>query len=374
MSVIIAKSTYCCGGSPPSSSYCIPAVSITKTIPPSSTLSVDGLNTTQWRAIKWHVIVTTLSGSKTKGYEIYATHRNGTDPHFNQYAIIGDRIFAQIPSVIISGGQLTLQITNNETEDIVVYITRLAVPIVQNVVEILPRIKITDITTVVSGGHTDTIDWLPSPETTASKWYITVTDNNGKRSISQVFGLNMDGTPYVDSTTYGWTGDMSLKYTIGANMVNVLGFGLQLVFTNNDTVPYRVDVSRLPINVIPEIDAPPTCDTNIGPSLSIWNPLPVLIPAGTTMIVDNTVNLPGHQGVKWLIGTLESNTNNSMAFEVPCTQTNLTTAHHVTYGFIGDYLNLNVTTTVVSSNIVLSITNNQLNSVLVNMARIPVSL
>lgn len=374
MSVIVAKSTFCCGGIPPSSTYCIPAVSISKLVTSGTTLSIDGLNTSQWRAIKWHVIVTTLSASKTKGYEIYATHRNGNNPHFNQYAIIGDRIFAQTPNVIISGGQLTLQLTNNETEDVMVYVTRLAVPIIQNVVEILPRINITDITTVVSGGATDTIDWLLSPEMTASKWYITVTDGTGKRSISQVFGLNMDGTPSVDSTRYGWTGDTSLKYNIDANLVNVLGFGLQLVFTNNDTVPYRVDISRLPIHVIPEIEFPPTCNTNTAPSLSIWNPLPVIIPAGSTMVVDNTVNLPGHQGVKWLIGTLENITNNSMAFEVACTQTNLTTSYNVTYGYIGDYIDLVVSTAIVGSSNVLSITNNQSNSITVNMARIPVSL
>ncbi len=374
MSVIVAKDTFCWSETiaPPVSNVCIPAVSITHTILAGNTLSIDGLNTSQWRAIKWHVIVTTASASKTKGYEIFATHRNGIDPHFNVYAIVGDRVFAQTPNVIITSGQLTLQITNNEAESAVVYVTRFAIPIVSGLINLLPTIMLTKTSSVVLGGDTCTIDWLPAPDMNASKWYITITDNAGRRTISQVFGIKQLGTPAVDSTHYGWTGDISLSYDIGAVLVNMDGIGLQLLFTNSDIIPYRVDVTRIPINVsVPNL--PPSCSTETS-GLSIWNPDPVIIPAGSTVIIDNTVNLPGHLGIKWLIGTIESITNNSMAFEVGCTQVNLTTSYEIPYGYVGDYMNLPISTAVVGSNIELSMTNNQPNSVTVTMIRVPVSL
>jgi hypothetical protein len=118
MSVILAK-PHGVGGEGQSQS------NIT-TVAPTNTEVVDLFNTSASRTAKWIVVVTEDATSKTQAYEILALHKDGLTSTHNRSSIIGDKISHDV-NVIIVGTDLTLQITNNETNDLTIDVTRLEI-------------------------------------------------------------------------------------------------------------------------------------------------------------------------------------------------------------------------------------------------------
>lgn len=373
MSVIVAKSAYVyTTTSIQATTFNIPAISVVESIAPGDiNRVVDLVDINQWYAIKWHIFITTGTGSLTTSYEIFANCVNKTTISNTVYGILGDREFFQDPIIAIIDGNITLQLSNHTVEINNVYITRFAIPINKQLLNTSPQITISNRTAIVASGNTNVIDWISNPADIASKWYITVTNAIGDRSISQICGIQYNGTS--TDLIYGWVGDSSLTYSLSTALDIQLGLGLQLIFTNNDIVSYRVDITRVPIQTTSLTTFPPLSSLIVS-GLNIWNPDSVVVSAGATTAIDTTVDLPNHQGVKWFIVVVENSTHKSTAFEIIATQSNFTSTHNTVYGFVGDYLSLDIVTNIVDSNMVLYLTNNQHNSVTANIIRIPISL
>lgn len=366
MSVIIAKPVPTSAATviPFMSMYTVPAISMVQNIPSGDTLTIDGIDTTDWRAAKWQVLVTNSSKTKTKGYEIFANHTQGVSSNFTTYGISGDRIFNQIPNVIIDGSQLVLQITNNEVESITVYVTRFAIPAIHASVYTLPQLTVASSNTTVLSGATTIVDWITGSDIVASKWYITITDSTGRISVSQLFGLLSSGANTIDCSQYGYIGDRSLQYTV--DVVSNGSIGLQVLITNHDNVPYKVDLTRIPIYFS---DA-----ENLPSSVNSYKPDYVTVLPSLTNMVDTCTSLPGYQCIKWLISVVDVVTNETTAFEFNCTQTNPTLLYNIQYGSIGTPLQFIMSTELVGNNVELYLTNNQPNDVIVNAIRIPMLL
>jgi hypothetical protein len=364
MSVIVAKPTSGGSSSTPTTTNCLPAVSIQQLIPNGTTVPVDFVDVGSWRAVKWYVLVMNVGGTLIKAYEVYATHHNGSNPTFNVYAIQGSTI-AQVANVTIVGSSLTLSITNTQGETLIAYVTRLGVPISKSAVNGLSGIEITQAHASVAPSTTVTVDSFLYASVRAAKWLVSVTDPSGNKKVSQVYAMMKAGLVGND-VEYSMIGDEFLNYTIDAVAV---GFQLNLNLTNNDVVDYRVDVTRIPI-ITP---LPPSCGLTAG-DISIWLPDPVTIPAGSTVDVDSNVVIPGHDGAKWLVGIYEAIGNKVLAFELLANRHALTTTDFVEYGLLGDSLNITASVSISGLNMVLTITNNEPNAVTVNLARIPISI
>lgn len=373
MSVIVSQSAACCGGSTPTvTTNCVPAVSIQQLIDPTVTLAVDQISTTLWRSVKWYIVLTALSGSKIRTYEVYATHDIGTNPSFNVYAIQGD-IISQVTDVQIIAGALTLNITNNEREPIIRFVTRIAVPIVKSALSGIIGIEVTGVTAGVLAGTTGIIDIVDYPSVRGVKWLVSITSTTtGKKRTSQVYATVNSGI-VANQVNYGFIGDLTLNYVIDVDII--AGVNLRLKVQNNDAFDYRVDVTRIPI----QTQLPPTC--NIPSDISIWLPDAVVVPPGLTIAVDPNVTIPGHDAAKWLIGAVDQLSGDTMRFELMATRQGATTTFSsfgpidfVEYGLIGSSFSLDMSTAVVGLNMVLYMTNNERFPVLVNLARIPVSI
>jgi hypothetical protein len=84
-------------------------------LPVSTPVVADSVQHAYNTSVKWLVTLLDPAGhTLISSYEILAMHKNGTNPKFTKYAIIGDRIIHNV-DVTITGGDLQLKITNNET-------------------------------------------------------------------------------------------------------------------------------------------------------------------------------------------------------------------------------------------------------------------
>lgn len=364
MSTIVGKSASGGSGSTPVTvTSCLPAVSIQQIIPNGMTIPVDFIDTGSYRAVKWYVLLTNGSGTLIRAYEVYATHRNGINPDFNVYGIQGS-IISQVTNVVISGSSLTLAVTNTQGETLYAYVTRIAIPITKSVVSGLTGIDITESHTSVAPSATVTVDSFLFPNIRAVKWLIAVTDPTGNKQVVQAFGMMKAGL-VGNEVEYAMIGDMFLDFDINAV---ASGFELDLQVTNNDVVDYRVDITRIPI-ITP---LPPKCVTDSD--IAIWLPDPVTIPAGATVVIDGDVVLPGHNAAKWLVSVFEPITSEEMAFELMASRHMLTTTDFVEYSRVGDFLNTVSSVSISGLDMVLSLTNNEPNPVVVNLARVPISI
>lgn len=362
MSVIVAKPTS--GGSSTTTvTNCLPAVSIQQVIPNGMTVPVDFIAAANYRAVKWYVLITNGGSTLIRSYEIFATHSNGITSDFNVYAIQGSPI-AQVANVSLIAGNLTLSITNTQGETLYAYITRIAVPITKSVVSGLSGIEITEAHASISPATTVTVDSFFFASIRAAKWLVSVTNPTGDKKVTQVFAMMKAGLVGND-VEYGTIGDMFLDFTINAV---ASGFTLDLDVTNNDIVDYRVDVTRIPI-ITP---LPPTCISS--GDISIWLPDSVTVPAGATVDIDNNVTIPGHDAAKWFVSVFEQANGKEMAFELMANRHALTTTDFVEYSRVGDYLNTTSSVSIFGLNMVLTLTNNEPNPVIVNLARIPISI
>lgn len=365
MSVIVAKSAICCTGvAPPVTYSCYPAVTTQVVVPVGLTLTIDGASTAAFRTLKWFVVVVTASGTRLRTYELHATHRLGTNPAFVYYSILGDQIVHQ-PSIMTTGGVMNLQIENDDTEDLIVYVTRLSTPITGELINNLDLVEVGNTDSFVRAGASGTIDFVSIENTIAAKWSVTVTSPDGSKTGVQIYSLTVDP---ADCTVYGLVGDSNPL--IEFDVASVAGLGVELILTNNSTDDYKVDVTRIPVQLHNGV---PYC----GPSsrgLSLWIPGQTTLPAGALTVIDSQIDVPQHSGVKWLAGITDPISGNTMAFEIFLTHMNSDSSAEVTYAFIGDAFNVDVSSAIVNDQIVLSVQNNEPTNLIVNLLRIPVAL
>lgn len=107
----------------PSSGISSGTTPLTAVVTPTSTVSIDALDTTTIRSAKWFVTITNTTTNEVRAFEVYATHRNGANPLHTVYAVIGDAI-DHVLDVVIVGVNLELQVTNNEAVNITVDATQ----------------------------------------------------------------------------------------------------------------------------------------------------------------------------------------------------------------------------------------------------------
>jgi hypothetical protein len=103
------------------------ALILTQQIPPTNiagatipaVVVVDGSGSTpadtvstQYPSVKW--IVTVISATQARMFEVAALHRSGTNPTFTVYSDIGDRIPLTV-DVVIDTSNLVLQISNTSS-------------------------------------------------------------------------------------------------------------------------------------------------------------------------------------------------------------------------------------------------------------------
>ena len=148
MSVIVAKSTVCCSTSSSVTYDCFPAVSIQRIIPPGQTLTVDGIAAAGFLGAKWLVTVSNTTTTAVRSYELHATHINANVAHFARYGMLGLAV-NHTPNVTAVGGVLNLTITNNETVDIIVYVTRLGLPINNQQNNVLDVVEVGNINAII---------------------------------------------------------------------------------------------------------------------------------------------------------------------------------------------------------------------------------
>lgn len=367
MSVIIASAGACCGstGTPiPTNTQCLPAISLQKLIISGTAGIVDSLSTVDWGSVKWLVVISNSDNTKIKSYELHGCHEFGLKPNFNIYAIMGDKIFHSL-NTVINGSNLELQITNNEPLDIVVYITRIAVPLRQVAFQNLIGLNITGIHAAIAPGDSKVVDSFQYWGVHAVKWIVTATDPTDNKITTQVFAVMQTGF-IGNSVEYALIGQTTLQYTIECNAsLNEV----QLVINNNDTVNMFIDVTRIPI----ESKKPPLCDTPSS-NLSIWVPGETIINANNSEIIDLGITVPGHNAVKWLVYIRQASTNKAGAFELAVTRHGFITYEPVLYSIISTYFDLDVNISIVNLNMMLNITNNETSPITINLIRVPVSL
>lgn len=367
MSVIVAKPSERGrkAARDPYSITAYPAVTAHASVSVSSTVSIDGVSTSAFRAAKWYVVVINGAGTRSESYEVFATHHNGANPVCNRYAMIGDSLNVAT-SVAIVGGKLTLQMTNADSETFNVYVTRTAIPLSTSVANTNTVIEIGNAHAIVPAGTTDAIDFVNAVTTLGIKWIVTATDSTGNKSTEQILALMnpAEGTESI----YGRIGSGGVNYVLGIN--ELAGMGTELTLHNSGLADLKVDVTRIPILSAPMV---PTIGAVSG--LALWLPVPVTIPAGRTVVVDNQVAVPAHSAVKWLVGINESAAGTTMVGELLTNyQLGSSTTSDLWYSLLGDSLSIVVSTALVGGNIVLSITNNEPNPITINLLRIPTSM
>ncbi|PPD55676.1 MAG: hypothetical protein CTY12_00020 [Methylotenera sp.] len=343
---------------------CLPAISKQTLVPAGTTIQVDNAVMTSWGSVKWLVVLSAVDNSLIRSFEVYADHEYGTLPDFNVYAIMGSTI-AHSVNVIASSGQLQLQITNNEAIDLIAYTTRIGVPLTTAAYQSIQGVSISDAHYGIAPSNTKIVDTFQYWGVQAVKWIVTVTDPMDNKITSQVFAMMKSGL-IGEGVEYALIGDISLNYNITVNAnINMV----ELVVTNNDTVNMFVDVTRIPV----EMEKPPTCNSPVS-DVNIWVPNQVTIPSGVTSVVDSNITIPGHNAVKWLVYVRQPATNRSGAFELAATRQQLSNVSHVLYSIISKYFDIDVTTSIVNLDMVLSVKNNELNPVTINVIRVPVSV
>lgn len=360
MSVIVAKSSVCCSTSAAVTYDCFPAVSVQRIIPQGQTLIVDGLATSNFLAGHWMVYVINQDASRARVFQVFATHQNGTGPTFNVYATIGDLILID-PNVTSSGGVMSISFANSDTEDLLVCVTRMAVPVDNTQANALDIVEIGSARSYVANGSTNQLDFISLDSgIVAANWMVTLTDSTGLRTSSQIYAvLDVDLPVFIE---YGKTGDTSLAHDIV--ITQVAGMGFEVAISNTGTTPYRVSLTRIPIQLSTGIS---TCDTN-SRGLSLWIPTSTVIAATSSGQVD-TISFPQHASARWLMTIRDLVSSKTMAVEVVATNTQ-SGASVVTYGYLGPFLNV-VASVSVPGDLILSLTNNRANPVTVNLLRAP---
>lgn len=98
-----------------------------ETITSSSTSVLDTVPVGSDKSIKWIIRVEEPFTNSVNTSEVNAHYKNGGDVHYSRFGVIGDKINHAL-SVQEIAGNIQLNVSNNEPNDIVVHITRILTP------------------------------------------------------------------------------------------------------------------------------------------------------------------------------------------------------------------------------------------------------
>lgn len=347
----------------------------------AATTAIDAIPLADYRGAKWFVAVVNHHTNDVDMYEVYGIHQDGTAPFHTVYSIQGNGVNHTV-DVVISGANLQLEVTNNESNEIVVYVTRMPVPRVTTPTIPIPTdfeaihvIQIPD--TTIPAGDTVNVDTVPFRYHKAEKWLLTLLDlTAGNIEAREVYSVH--GVGQFTDTEYAIVGPVGINATIE---VVVSGTTVVLRVENNEANDIAIVGSRVPISTNQiTVTAPTTncvtipgnCIGDVDCAILLTYATGVSIPPATTVIVDQVNHVNYHQ-VKWLLAASDDSTDTTMGFQVNMVS-HYGNPSHTVYSQIAAGLNLDVDVVTSGLNVNLEITNNEAFTVYVDVVRVPVSM
>ena len=97
------------------------------TTAPSATADVDFIDVNTVQAVKWLVTVYDATAVKAVAFEVFALHRNGSNPVHTIADKVGDVSINYSVDVVIVGTTMVLQVTNNEAVNLTINSTKTVV-------------------------------------------------------------------------------------------------------------------------------------------------------------------------------------------------------------------------------------------------------
>jgi hypothetical protein len=327
-------------------------------IPAGTTVVVDTAATANFRGVKWLVTLAALDASLVRSFEVYGTHQNGASPSHIEYSGLGS-IISYIVDVTVSGGNLRLEITNNEAVDLVAMTTAIPIPITPTALTMptLGVVPIDDIHAYVPGSSSAVVDSVTA-QFRSVKWLVSVTDyTNTLRKVIEVYGSHRDGVA-VANNAYAMAGD----YIDVVPTTTLLGEFMQLEIQNNETDPVTVDITRIPVTACYE--------TNCDCTEVTIKPKNVIVLSGATETID-LVSQMGHRASKWLVAITDLTTNDTEQYQVFAVHEIGATAY-TQYGLLGPVLSHTLIFDVVGLDFRFRVTNTGANSIQVDAVRLPI--
>lgn len=326
-------------------------------VSPTATENIDCIATASFRGVKWLVMVAKLDASEVESFEVFATHQNGITCSHNFYSRLNDLINFTA-DVVIVGASMCLQITNNELVDLLVQVTQIPIP-VNNTVLSIPTLGVAPVEGihVYDPASSSVVADSVSLQFRTVKWLISVTDyTNTKRKVLEVYASQRDGVVAVNNA-YVLVGD----YLDIIPSVSLLGTFMELNVQNNELVPVMLDITRIPIAACYETNC--TCtDITIKPTQTT-------ITAGNTLDVD-TVSRSAYPAVKWLIAVTDSITFNTEQYQLFAVNDPAT--DYTQYSLLGPSVSHTFALSLSGVDFTLSMTNTGLNTIQVDVVRLPI--
>lgn len=353
MSVIVAKSS-CCGWTTPTpETNCIPASALRGIIAVGETGLFGESLVSEYAAIKLHVVLMNDSGSHARSFEVFALHQQGT-MKFVAYSFAGYKFAINIDVVIVAG-KMQLSVTNNDGEDINVYVTQLSVPYALNASAPTEYIDITTNQTIVQPTSTQCIDTV-NDVGVGVKWSISVETSAGETIAFQAMSIASSVNQYAV------VGNDATSYQLE---VATTPFGTQLLLVNTSSNVIRVVVTRIPLYQIPHVL--PSCGS--ASAAPAWAEPSKIIPPNTQSTVFANVDPNIVKSSKWLITLTNTTTMDVYGFEMIAS---IPTNSFSRYAVIGTYQDMTVELLNNPAN--LSITNNTASPIQANILHVPVGL
>lgn len=374
MSVIVTKGVERCCDAVVGCGPVVPVVSRTILIQPGDTEIVDEVPFSDYLAVKWLVDITaiTQSDQRSLAYELYAVHSFGASPSYIQYSMVGHPL-AQAPTISIVGANLRYEITNNSSSDVfLVTLTRIPIIATSVVTAILAGIynpssvPFSYFTYNIPASTTTVIDTISFNNFTACKWFVKLVNNTtgAVRSV-EIYGNRRQNTGGNQAryNVYSSLGSLK-KHKFDATMV---GNNYELSVENTDSADdIDVYVTRVPI-VLNPLYLCCVCDCG---SIDVLPINDALVPASSTLTVD-TAAIASYVSVKWLAVLRNATTSEARVYEIYATHDGTAASYNV-YGMTGDTINASITVTLVAGLLRLDVTNNEIDDLTVDMAKISV--
>lgn len=347
-------------------------------IAPGVTFTVDSIPISDYIGARWLVRVLDVTAADHEGYEFFAFH-NGVSTHYLKYAMLGPVTIAEIPTAVVSGGQLQFQIQNTGVNPLVVFLLRFPVPAIPNPAIVIPpgfspttRIAITSGIPALS---TAIVDSVPALRSKGVKWIVEVYDaTNNLVLAEEVFATTGIGTP-VGCTAYSIIGDL----TDISTDVTLTGPDAGLQLTNNTANAMLVSLTREELELPASLLPPTTCNSsapscNSSTECSVVVPFSqTTIPAGTTVSVD-TINILGYLAAKWILVVVNPTAGTAEGYQSLMTIKLGSSPFLDSYGFIGDSIDHTLGFLQSGINLSLQVTNNEADSITVYLIQVPVSV
>jgi len=387
MSVILAKPSEDSSGCHVSEFLNIPIVPTIQAITgvvvvnSAATVIVDAIPLSDYRGAKWFVALVDHHTNDVEMYELYGIHQDGTSPVFTVYSIQGNGV-NHSANVTIGGGNLQLEITNSEPNEIIVYLTRVPVPrIPVPTVPIPPEFAPMNITqihdTTVPTGQTVVIDTVPFRFYKAEKWLLTLLDlTAGNIEAREVYSVQ--GVAQFSQTQYAIVGPTGIFADI-----DVIAYGTKVLLkvTNYDVNDIAVVGSRMAISSdqLNTVAPPPTsncipnpCAADVGCDILLTAATGISVGPGATITIDQ-VNHINYYQVKWLLAVSHDASDETLGFQINML-THYGNPSFTEYSQVGAALDIDVDVVTSGLNINLQLTNNEAFPVTVDLLREPVSV